>query len=167
MSYATLQQVRRGYEEPVEEALQPFGVPLYTANQYTDDVANLDEFCYADLTFRDVVELTLTKQVEYLRGSLTIDLFTRKGEGPGRSQTVLEAVMRALNGLEQGSQMRITSMQGPVWVAPSNKPHIRGRLICRVYARPLALPEYFSLITDTGAGVVTDTGERIRLRVGR
>jgi hypothetical protein len=103
MSYATLQQVRQGYEEPVEEALQPFGVPLYTANQYTDDVANLDEFCYVDLAFRDAIELTLTKQVEYLRGSLTIDLFTRKGEGPGRSQTVLEAVMRALNALEQGN----------------------------------------------------------------
>jgi hypothetical protein len=167
MSYATLQQVRQGYEEPVEEALQPFGVPLYTANQYTDDVANLDEFCYVDLAFRDAIELTLTKQVEYLRGSLTIDLFTRKGEGPGRSQTVLEAVMRALNALEQGSQMRITSMQGPVWVAPSNKPHIRGRLVCRIYARPKALPEYFGLVTDSGDGLIIDTGDRVRVRVGR
>jgi hypothetical protein len=172
MPYATLQQVRRGYEEPVEAALEPFNVPVYTANRYTDDVANLDEFCYIDLTFRDVIELTLVNQMEYLRGALTIDLFTRKGEGPGRSQTILEAVMRALNGLEQGSQMRVTSMQGPLWVAPSNKPHIRGRLICRIYARPISddVPppsqELFPLVTEVGDGIVIETGAPLYVRPG-
>ncbi len=135
VTMASLQSVGRGFESVIEAALLPYGVPAVHGNQFTDDVGNLDEFAVLSLAFGETTEVALAGQLQNVRGVLVVELYTRKGEGPGRSQEVLASIMRALNALESGSVARITGMEGPSFSALTDRPHFQGRLACSIRAQ--------------------------------
>jgi hypothetical protein len=77
---------------------------------------------------------------ELIRGVLIVELFTAKGEGPGRAQDVITPVMQALcgfNGVQVGADPRITlgQLNGPSFTPLDGRPHLMTRLSAPVRAR--------------------------------
>ena len=135
----TLQAIRSAIEQPVITAFAP--VPTFVENQqYTDNDAR-SEFALVRLQWGLMNELSIgCRPGELIRGVLVVELFTAKGEGPGRAQDVILPVMQALcgfNGMQTGADPRITlgQLNGPSFTALDGRPHLMTRLSCPVRAR--------------------------------
>lgn len=130
----TLQAVRKVLEDAVKAgagAVTP-AVPVYVDNQaYTDNDA-AKEFVLVRVNFGTTTEPTFCENVEHLRGSLVVEVFTPKGKGPGRGQTVATEIARQLNGLKYhsaaGPKARMLEINGPSFTAMDGRPHFMTRL---------------------------------------
>ena len=133
----TLQAIRSAIEQPVITA---FGtVPVFVENQqYTDNDAT-SEFALVRLQWGLMNEPSIgCGPGELIRGVLVVELFTAKGEGPGRAQEVITPVMKALSsfGRPTNTPTRITlgQLSGPSFTPLDGRPHLMTRLSCPVRA---------------------------------
>jgi hypothetical protein len=130
----TLQAVRKVLEDAVKAgagAVTP-AVPVYVDNQqYTDNDAT-KEFVLVRVNFGTTTEPTFCENVESLRGSLVVEIFTPKGKGPGRGQTLATEIAKQLNGLRYhratGAKARMLEINGPSFSALDGRPHYMTRL---------------------------------------
>jgi hypothetical protein len=130
----TLQACRKVLEDAVKAgagAVTP-AVPVYVDNQeYTDNDA-IKEFVLVRVNFGTTTEPTFCENVESLRGSLVVEVFTPKGKGPGRGQTIATEIARQLNGLRYhsatGAKARMLEINGPSFTALDGRPHYMTRL---------------------------------------
>jgi len=130
----SLQACRKVIEDAVKAgagAVSP-KVPVYVDNQqYTDNDAT-KEFVLARVTFTTTTEPTFCENVEALRGVLVVEVFTPKGKGPGRGQTIATEIAKQLNGLRYhsatGAKARMLSIDGPSFTALDGRPHFMTRL---------------------------------------
>jgi len=130
----TLQACRKVLEDAVKAgagAVTP-AVPVYVDNQsYTGDDAT-KEFVLVRVNFGTTTEPTFCENVEALRGALVVEVFTPKGKGPGRGQTIATEIARQLNGLRYrsatGAKARMLTIGGPSFAALDGRPHFMTRL---------------------------------------
>jgi hypothetical protein len=130
----TLQAVRKVLEDAVKAgagAVTP-AVPVYVDNQeYTDNDAT-KEFVLVRVNFGTTTEPTFCENVEHLRGSLVVEVFTPKGKGPGRGQTIATEIAKKLNALRYhaatGAKARMLEINGPSFTALDGRPHFMTRL---------------------------------------
>ena len=130
----TLQAVRKVLEDAVKAgagAVTP-AVPVYVDNQeYTDSDAT-KEFVLVRVNFGTTTEPTLCENVESLRGSLVVEVFTAKGRGAGRGQTIASEIAKKLNALRYhqatGAKARMLEINGPSFSALEGRPHYMTRL---------------------------------------
>jgi hypothetical protein len=170
-----LQIIRRAYEAPVETALTALvpPIPVYTDNRFYDADDAKSEFCLCRVSFGLMTENTIgvCGDIEFIRGSMVIEVFTPKGAGPGRGQEIAQALWQALMPLNTvmggtvGVIARTGPFQGPAFTPLQGRPHFMTRL--SVPIRPIWLggppppPTLFRLVTDEGFGIITDQGDRI------
>jgi hypothetical protein len=61
-----------------------------------------------------------------------VEVFTPKGKGPGRGQTIATEIAKQLNGLRYhsatGAKARMLSIDGPSFTALDGRPHFMTRL---------------------------------------
>jgi hypothetical protein len=117
----TLQAIRSVFEGAVitgANAVAPV-LPVYVDNQsYTDNDA-AKEFVLVRVNFGEITEPTFCENVEHLRGSLVVEVFTAKGKGPGRGQTVATEIARQLNKLRyQEEQPHVYPLTGTMYPLP-------------------------------------------------
>jgi hypothetical protein len=130
----TLQAVRKVLEDAVTAgatAVTPV-VPVYVDNQqYTSDDA-AKEFVLVRVNFGTTTLPTFCENVETLRGSLVVEIFTPKGKGPGRGQTIATEIAKKLNALRYhsatGAKARMLEVNGPTFTALDGRPHFLTRL---------------------------------------
>jgi hypothetical protein len=126
----TLQAIRKVLEDAVIAGAGT--VPVYVDNQLYDADDATSEFVLVRVHFGTTVEPTFCENVEDLRGTIVIEIYTPKGQGPGRGQTLATEISKQLNALRYhaaaGAKARVLSLNGPSFTALDGRPHFMSRL---------------------------------------
>jgi hypothetical protein len=167
-----LQSIRRAYEEPVEVALASLipSIPVHTDNRFYDADDAKSEFCLCRLSFGLMTENTigLCGDIEFIRGSLVVEVFTPKGAGPGRAQSAGQAVWTSLMPLNrvlskgEGVLARIGQIRGPSFKPLQGRPHFMTSLSAPIHARwygpgPLPPGVLLGIVTEENLAVISTT----------
>ena len=130
------QAIRAAVENPL---LTAFGalvpaVPVYFDNITAVPPNTTTEYIRVNVTFGITNEPTLTSSVDNARGAIVIRVFTEKGRGPARNQTLLTTAVNALETLNNtakatsGVFFRVGEINGPTFSATEEAPHFVGRI---------------------------------------
>jgi hypothetical protein len=138
----TYQAIRRYFEAPVEAVLAGFGIPIRYENQLEPASGADLEFALVRLNFGTTAEIAIGCAIENLRASLVIEVFSEKGVGPGRLQTIAAEISQALYALNDrpkardanGVLGRVDPINGPSFAALSQEPYFVVSLSCGVVA---------------------------------
>ena len=140
------QSIRAAVENPL---LTAFGalvpaVPVYFDNITAVPPNTTTEYVRVNVTFGITNEPTLTSSVENARGTRIIRIFTEKGRGPARNQTLLTTavnVLETLNNSTKGTSgvyFKVGEINGPIFSATEQAPHFVGRIDTSYVATVLA-----------------------------
>ena len=130
------QAIRAAIENPL---LAAFGglvpaVPVYFDNITAAPPNATTEFVRVNVTFGITNEPTLTSSVDNARGAIVIRIFTEKGRGPARNQTLLTIAVNVLETLNNtakttsGVYFRVGEINGPTFSATEDSPLFVGRI---------------------------------------
>lgn len=100
------QAIRAAVENPL---LSAFGalvpaVPVYFDNITAAPPNATTEYVRVNVTFGLTNDPTLTSSVDNARGAIIIRVFTEKGKGPGRNQTLLTTAVNVLENLSSSAK---------------------------------------------------------------
>ena len=158
----SFQAVRAVFEEPVIAALT---IPCFVDNQAFTVPDAGQEYATINLQFGQTTLNTLGGNMERLRGSLIVECFTSKNKGPGRAQTLITEVMKALNDLNSctgypryGAVGWVGDMTGPAFFALDEAPFYMARLSVAVTARYEEEP-----LPEGGEGGLKITTKNVKL----
>lgn len=137
----TLQQIRGVYEQVVIDAAGD--VDVYAENQEVGDFDAANEYCLVRVNFGEMQETNIgCEALEFIRGSLVCEIYTPKGQGPGRGLEIAQPIMQALSGIATLSPppspdfvVRVGAINGPRQAALTDRPHHFTRFSCPIYAR--------------------------------
>lgn len=130
------QAIRAAVENPL---LAAFGalvpaVPVYFDNITAVPPNTTTEYVRVNVTFGITNEPTLTSSVDNARGAIIIRIFTEKGRGPARNQTLLTTAVNVLETLNNtgktstGVFFRVGGINGPTFSSTEESPHFVGRI---------------------------------------
>jgi hypothetical protein len=130
------QAIRAAVENPL---LTAFGalvppVPVYFDNITAVPPNTTTEYVRVNVTFGITNEPTLTSSVDNARGAIVIRIFTEKGKGPARNQTLITTAVSALETLNNAAKttsgvfFRVGEINGPTFSATEEAPHFVGRI---------------------------------------
>jgi hypothetical protein len=130
------QAIRAAVENPL---LTAFGalvppVPVYFDNITAVPPNTTTEYVRVNVTFGITNEPTLTSSVDNARGAVVIRIFTEKGKGPARNQTLITTAVNVLETLNNtakttsGVFFRVGEINGPTFSATEEAPHFVGRI---------------------------------------
>jgi hypothetical protein len=130
------QSIRAAIENPL---LTSFGalvpaVPVYFDNITAAPPNTTTEFVRVNVTFGITNEPTLTSSVDNARGAIIIRIFTEKGRGPARNQTLLTTAVNVLETINNtakttsGVYFRVGEVNGPTFSTTDDSPHFVGRI---------------------------------------
>ena len=130
------QAIRAAVENPL---LTAFGalvppVPVYFDNITAVPPNTTTEYVRVNVTFGITNEPTLTSSVDNARGAIVIRIFTEKGKGPARNQTLITTAVNALETLNNAAKttsgvfFRVGELNGPTFSATEEAPHFVGRI---------------------------------------
>jgi hypothetical protein len=117
------QSIRAALETPIVasyNALSP-AVPVYFDNVFNSDSDAVDEFVDVNIQFGLTTEQALTTSHNYVRGIAVIRVYTPKGKGPSRNQTLASrafSVLETINNTAKpasGIYLRLSSINGPAF----------------------------------------------------
>ena len=133
----TLQHVRKYFEEPVIAAAAALKVPIFVDNQPFAEADATGKYILMRLSFGAVTETTLCESLENLRGSIVVEIYTPKNQGPAAGQTLASAMATALLNINHnrlrpidGVRGVVREFTGPSFAALEGKPHFFARVGC-------------------------------------
>ena len=130
------QAIRAAVENPLLTAFNDLSpaVPVYFDNITAVPPNTTTEYVRVNVTFGLTNEPTLTSSVDYARGAVVIRVFTEKGQGPARNQTLITTAANVLETLNDtaktntGVFFRLNQIEGPTFSATETSPHFMGRI---------------------------------------
>lgn len=130
------QAIRAAVEAPLLTAFNNLSpaVPVYFDNITAVPPNTTTEYVRVNVTFGLTNEPTLTSSVDYARGAVVIRVFTEKGQGPARNQTLITTAANVLETLNDtaktntGVFFRLNQIEGPTFSADETSPHFMGRI---------------------------------------
>tara|TARA_B100001939_G_scaffold345042_1_gene360774 strand:+ start:2119 stop:2550 length:432 start_codon:yes stop_codon:yes gene_type:complete len=130
------QKIRAAVENPLLTAFNDLSpaVPVYFDNITAVPPNITTEYVRVNVTFGITNEPTLTSSLDNARGALVIRVFTEKGKGPARNQTLLTTAVNVLETLNDtaktnsGVFFRVGEINGPTFSAVEESPHFMGRI---------------------------------------
>jgi hypothetical protein len=130
------QAIRAAVENPLLTAFNDLSpaVPVYFDNITAVPPNTTTEYVRVNVTFGLTNEPTLTSSVDYARGAVVIRVFTEKGQGPARNQTLITTAANVLETLNDtaktntGVFFRLSQIEGPTFSATETSPHFMGRI---------------------------------------
>jgi hypothetical protein len=130
------QKIRAAVENPLLTAFSDLdpAVPVYFDNITAVPPNTTTEYVRVNVTFGLTNEPTLTSSVDNARGAVIIRIFTEKGKGPARNQTLLTTAVGVLETLNDtaktnsGVYFRVGEINGPSFSATEDAPHFVGRI---------------------------------------
>lgn len=130
------QAIRAAVENPLLTAfgtLSP-AVPVYFDNITAVPPNTTTEYVRVNVTFGITNEPTLTSSVDNARGAIVIRIFTEKGKGPARNQTLITTAVNVLETINNtaktasGVYFKVGEINGPTFSATEEAPHFVGRI---------------------------------------
>lgn len=130
------QKIRAAVENPLLTAFSDLdpAVPVYFDNITAVPPNTTTEYVRVNVTFGLTNEPTLASSVDNARGAVIIRIFTEKGKGPARNQTLLTTAVDVLETLNDtakttsGVYFRVGEINGPSFSATEDAPHFVGRI---------------------------------------
>lgn len=130
------QAIRAAIENPLLTAFNSLvpAVPVYFDNITAVPPNTTTEYVRVNVTFGITNEPTLTSSVDYARGAVVIRIFTEKGRGPARNQTLITTAVNVLETLNNtaktttGVFFRVGQINGPTFSATEESPLFMGRI---------------------------------------
>jgi hypothetical protein len=130
------QAIRAAVEAPLLTAFNDLSpaVPVYFDNITAVPPNTTTEYVRVNVTFGLTNEPTLTSSVDFARGAVVIRVFTEKGQGPARNQTLITTAANVLETLndtaktDSGVFFRLSQLEGPTFSAEETSPHFMGRI---------------------------------------
>ena len=130
------QAIRAAVENPILTAftnLSP-AVPVFFDNITAAPLSSVTEYVRVNVTFGITNETTLTSSIDTARGAIIIAVFTEKGKGPARNQTLITTAVNVLETLNNtaktnsGVFLRIGTISGPDFSTTETPPLFEGRI---------------------------------------
>lgn len=130
------QAIRAAIENPLLTAFNSLSpaVPVFFDNITAAPKNITTEYVRVNVTFGITNEATLTGSLDNARGAVVIRVFSEKGQGPARNQTLLTTatdVLETLNSTAKtgsGVFFRVGDIDGPTFSADEKSPHFMGRI---------------------------------------
>jgi len=130
------QSIRAAVESPLLTAFNDLdpAVPVYFDNITAVPPNTTTEYVRVNVTFGITTEPTLTTSVDNVRGAIVIRVFTEKGRGPARNQTLINTAVNVLKTLNDtgktssGVFFRVGDINGPTFSSTDQSPHFVGRI---------------------------------------
>jgi len=130
------QAIRAAIENPLLTAFNSLSpaVPVFFDNITAAPKNITTEYVRVNVTFGITNEATLTGSLDNARGAVVIRVFSEKGQGPARNQTLLTTatdVLETLNSTAKtgsGVFFRVGDIEGPTFSADEKSPHFMGRI---------------------------------------
>lgn len=133
MNYQAIRAVVENQLLTAFGALTP-PVPVYFDNITAAPANSTTEHVKVNVTFGITNEPTLTTSVDYARGAVVIRIFTEKGRGPARNQTLITTAVNVLETLNNSTKtttgvfFRVGEITGPTFSAVEDSPLFVGRI---------------------------------------
>ena len=130
------QAVRAAVESPLKAAfgaLSP-AVPVFFDNITATPENATTEHARVSIEFGLTTEQTLQSNLDRIRGSIVIRVYTEKGKGPARNQTLVDTAVTTVLGLSAstrgatGVYFRPGAINGPTFSTTEESPHLVGRI---------------------------------------
>jgi len=130
------QSIRAALENPLLTAFSALvpAVPVFFDNITAVPPNTTTEYVRVNITFGLTNEPMLTTSMDNARGALVIRIFTEKGKGPARNQTLITAAVNTLETINatakpnSGVFMRVGEISGPTFSSTEDAPHFVGRI---------------------------------------
>ena len=130
------QAIRAAIENPLLTAFNNLtpSVPVYFDNITAVPPNTTTEYVRVNVTFGITNEPTLTSSVDFARGAIVIRVFTEKGRGPARNQTLISTAVDVLETINEtaktdsGVFFRVGEIDGPSFTSDETSPHFMGRI---------------------------------------
>jgi len=132
------QGIRAAVESPLLTAfgnLSP-AVPVFFDNITAVPPNTTTEYVRVNVTFGLTNEPTLVSSVDNARGAIVVRVFTEKGQGPARNQTLITTAVGVLEVLNDTAKtavsgdvyFRVGEINGPTFSAVDAAPHFVGQI---------------------------------------
>jgi|TARA_R100000664_G_scaffold20095_1_gene29317 hypothetical protein len=130
------QSIRAQVENPLLTAfgaLSP-AVPVFFDNITSAPLNSTSEYVRVNVTFGLTNEPTLTSSVDNARGAIVIRIFTEKGRGPSRNQTLITTAVDVLETLNNGTKgttgtyFKVGAIDGPSFSSDEDAPLFMSRI---------------------------------------
>ena len=130
------QAIRAAVENPILTAftnLSP-SVPVFFDNITAAPLGSVTEYVLVNIIFGITNETTLNSSVDNARGAIVIRVYSEKGKGPARSQTLITTAVGVLETLNDtaktnsGVFFRTGDIDGPTFSTTENPPLFEGRI---------------------------------------
>ncbi len=130
------QAIRAAVENPLLTAFNSLSpaVPVFFDNITAVPANTTTEYVRVNVTFGLTTEVTLTSNLDFVRGSVVIRVYSEKGKGPARSQTLVDTAVTTLLALSAstraatGIYFRPGVVNGPTFSTTEQSPHMMGRI---------------------------------------
>mgnify|MGYP001188243172 CR=1 FL=1 len=130
------QAIRAAVEQPLLNAFNALSpaVPVFFDNITAAPKNITTEYVRVNVTFGITNEPTLTSSVDFARGAIVIRVFTEKGRGPARNQTLVTTAVNVLETLNDtaktssGVFFRVGQIDGPSFMSDETSPHFMSRI---------------------------------------
>ena len=128
--------IREQVENPLLTAfgaLSP-AVPVFFDNITSAPLNSTSEYVRVNVTFGLTNEPTLTSSVDNARGAIVIRIFTEKGRGPSRNQTLITTAVDVLETLNNGTKgttgtyFKVGAIDGPSFSSDEEAPLFMSRI---------------------------------------
>ena len=136
------QAIRAAVENPILTAftnLSP-SVPVFFDNITAAPLGSVTEYVLVNIIFGITNETTLSSSVDNARGAIVIRVYSEKGKGPARSQTLITTAVGVLETLNDtaktnsGVFFRTGDIDGPTFSTTENPPLFEGRIDTSYFA---------------------------------
>ena len=130
------QGIRAAIENPLLTAftnLSP-SVPVFFDNITAAPLGSVTEYVLVNIIFGITNETTLNSSVDNAKGSIVIRVYSEKGKGPARSQTLITTAVGVLETLNDtaktnsGVFFRTGDIEGPTFSTTEDPPLFEGRI---------------------------------------
>ena len=139
------QSIRAAIENPLLTAftnLSP-AVPVFFDNITAAPLSSVTEYVRVNVTFGITNETTLTSSVDNAQGAIIIRVYSEKGKGPARNQTLITTAVNAIETLNDtaktnsGVFFRTGNITGPTFSTTESPPLFEGRIDASYFATVL------------------------------
>ena len=136
------QSIRAAIENPLLTAftnLSP-AVPVFFDNITAAPLSSVTEYVRVNVTFGITNETTLTSSVDNAQGAIIIRVYSEKGKGPARNQTLITTAVNAIETLNDtaktnsGVFFRTGNLEGPTFSTTEDPPLFEGRIDTSYFA---------------------------------
>ena len=130
------QAIRAAVENPILTAftnLSP-AVPVFFDNITAAPLGSVTEYVLVNIIFGITNETTLNSSVDNAKGSIVIRVYSEKGKGPARNQTLITTAVNVIETLNDtaktnsGVFFRTGDIDGPTFSTTEDPPLFEGRI---------------------------------------